>query len=261
MRIEYQATLADILARRRFEQEHSPKGKLESYLAPAGIGMAAWAVASVGMLRPFPVPEWVALISGVMVYWAMPMVTWLVVERTKKEVMIGPEQISVRGGKRSKDIPWKQVEYVIASEEHLFAKAKIGPGLIIPRRIFASAKEWKELVQECEHYRRVAAKKLTRTEIERDFWILAYEESELYSIPSQFAECDLGTENQLSVLSEVCVSLLERGLIELCEGGARRGVPLKEAIALLRSKEAWDSESPRELCIVLTERKKGWAED
>lgn len=242
MIVEYRSSLRDIFGLRRFAQEESFLARLRVYGLPAVAAVAIIIALYIGQGHLSAVSAAIAALCGAVIYWVIPIGSWMHRRNEKQVLTLEADKITTDTRGRHEEIPWKKVVRVTATEDHLFLKVEDHQWLAIPRRVFAESKKWKECLENCERYRRSAARQLSQHEVEYIVWWGARENSDLWEIPLDFEEFDLGTDDKNSAMRDAAISLLEKGLIEVFEN--RDYVPLthSKALALLKSESAWDAQ-------------------
>lgn len=156
MMIEYTATPKDVAALYSYTRKHSLKLALISYGLPIGLAIIVL-VGRLSASHSLTLADWtIALIWGVVFFFAFPLILKLRTKKDKRTLSIQPDKLSTRIGKLSGDVPWTKVDRLYVTDEHIFVIRKNMNGFAIPRRAFGDDTQRGEFVRLCEQYIRAA---------------------------------------------------------------------------------------------------------
>jgi hypothetical protein len=152
MVIEYTATPKDVAALYSYARKHSVKLALISYGLPIGLAVVVL-VERLSPRHPLALADWtIALIWGVVLFFALPLILRLRTKKDKRTLSIQPDKLSTRIGTLSGDVPWTKVGSLYVTDEHIFVMRKNMNGFAIPRRAFIDGAERTEFIRLCQQY-------------------------------------------------------------------------------------------------------------
>ncbi len=152
MVIEYTATPQDVVALYSYTRKHSFKHALIFYGLPIGLAIVVL-VERLSPAHSLTVADWsTALIWGWVFFLGFPVILKLRTKKDKRTLSNQPDRVSTRIGTLKGDVPWKKVDSLHITDEHIFLMGKNMNGFAIPRRAFVDDKRREEFIRLCKQY-------------------------------------------------------------------------------------------------------------
>jgi hypothetical protein len=152
MTIEYTATQKDVSAAYSYAWKHSSYMRHRIYLLAAGFVLSDILLRYLGYGYITVRDCLYALGYGAAFVLILPYFLRLRTKRDKRTLSIDPVQISTQIGRLKGDVPWKKVESISVTGEHIFIVRRNLNSFAIPQRAFKSEVHRNEFAQLCQRY-------------------------------------------------------------------------------------------------------------
>jgi hypothetical protein len=177
MDIQYQPTLADLLAFNRYHMNHSPSLRRYHWYVRIGTSILCVVVCLItfyALTRSFQIPVVFYAIAfglGIFFFFALPSMIW---SSTKKRIermfregqnkgmsnttklAISEDGMEANNSLSASKMLWSAIEKITVTDEYIFLYVSAMNAMVIPQRAFATEAQRQEFIQLVQHYHHTA---------------------------------------------------------------------------------------------------------